>query len=93
MELAEGTKGRPPRRAVHSCEGTVLPVSIASFCWGLAPLYLGLGRVWMPKFPEITLIEALGSADTENKVSVNAEYPLGSRRDFQCLSHLYVPFP
>lgn len=47
----------------------------------------------MPKFPEITLVEALGSADTENKVSVNAEYPPGSRRDFQCLSHLCVPFP
>ena len=75
--LAEGTKGRAPRGAVHSCEGSVVPVCIANFCWGLAPLYLGLGGIWMPKFPEITLIEASGSVDTEN--SVNTEYlPGGS---------------
>lgn len=38
-----GDKGRAPRGAVHSCEGSVVPVCIANFCWGLAPLYFGFG--------------------------------------------------
>ena len=55
-----------------------MPVYVASLCWGLAPLYLGLGGIWMPEFPEITPIEALGSVDTET-VSVNTQYlPGGS---------------
>ena len=44
---------------------------------GLGTMYLGLGGIWMPEFPEITPIEASGSVDAEN--SVNTEYlPGGS---------------
>lgn len=64
--LVEGTKRRVPRWAVPGCEGTVLPVSAAK-AGGLAPLGLGLGGVWMSKFPEVTLVGALGSADVEDK--------------------------
>ena len=44
---------------------------------GLGTMYLGVGGIWMPEFPEITPIEASGSVDAEN--SVNTEYlPGGS---------------
>lgn len=61
MGLTEGTNGRA-HPASFCCQGG-----------GLALLSLCLGWLWMPKCPDITLVEVLGSADAGNQVNVNTE--------------------
>lgn len=63
----EGPRGGLfPAVRVQSCQFLLLRLGLGT-----------LGLVWMPTFPEITLVGALGSADVENRVNTRILLALG----------------